>query len=136
VPTATLAFMQYRSLVDLQSKTKIAIEQNLRQTLQSIAWNAQADMQTLARETFAPLNSMSGAPDDLEHVLARASESHPEVDQFFVFSTCSCKVENRFAVLYSSGALRRVSGTPLGKDGEVERILDAYRSSLALRSPF
>jgi signal transduction histidine kinase len=79
---------------------------------------------------------MSSAPDDLEHVLARASESHPEVDQFFVFSTCSCKVENRFAVLYSSGALRRVSGTQLGKDEEVERILDAYRSSVASRPPF
>jgi signal transduction histidine kinase len=135
LPTAALAFMQYRSLVDLENKTKIAIEQNLRQTLQSIARNAHADMQTLARETLAPLNSMSGAPEGLKHVLARASELHPQVDQFFVFSTCSCKVENRFALLYSSGSLRRVSGTQLGRDADVERILDAYRSSLALRPP-
>jgi len=135
LPTGALAFMQYQSLVDLESKTRIAIEENLRQTLQSIARNAQGDMQTLARETLGPLGSMSRSPEDLKHVLGRASELHPEVDQFFVFSTCSCKVENRFALLYSSGALRRVSGPQLGTDADVGRVLDAYRSSLALRPP-
>jgi signal transduction histidine kinase len=135
LPTGALAFMQYRSLVDLESKTKIAIEENLRQTLQSIARNAQGDMQTLARETLGPLGSMSRSPEDLKHALGRVSELHPEVDRFFVFSTCSCKVETRFALLYSSGALRRVSGPQLGTDADVGRVLDAYRSSLALRPP-
>ena len=135
LPTGTLAFMQYRSLVDLESKTKIAIEENLRQTLQSITRNAQGDMQTLARETLAPLNSISPSSEDLNHALGRASKLHPEVDQFFLFSTCSCKVENRFAFLYSSGALRRVSGPQLATDADIGRILDAYRSSLALRPP-
>jgi signal transduction histidine kinase len=127
--------MQYRSLVDLQSKTKIAIEENLRQTLQNVARNAQGDMQTLAREMLAPLGSISRSPEDLKQALGRASGLHPEVNQFFVFSTCSCKVENRFALLYSSGELRRVSGPRLGVDVDVGRILDAYRSSLALRPP-
>ena len=135
LPTGALAFMQYRSLVDLESKTKIAIEENLRQTLQSVARNAQGDMQTLAREMLVPLGTMSRSPEDLKHALGRASELHPEVDQFFVFSTCSCKVESRFALLYSSGELRRVSGPQLGTDADVARILDAYRSSLALRPP-
>src|SRR3989440_30740 len=83
-----IAFMQYQSLVDLKGKTKIAIEENLRQTLQSVARNAQGDMQTLARETLAPLGSMSRSPEDLKHTLGRASQLHPEVDQFFLFSTC------------------------------------------------
>lgn len=135
LPTGALAFMQYQSLVDLESKTRIAIEENLRQTLQSIARNAQGDMQALARETLAPLGSMSRSPEDLKHALGRASELHPEIDQFFVFSTCSCKVENRFAFLYSAGAIRQVSGSQLGTDADVGRILDAYRSSLALRPP-
>src|SRR3989440_11043844 len=64
LPTGALAFMQYQSLVDLESKTRIAIEENLRQTLQSIARNAQGDMQALARETLAPLGSMSRSPED------------------------------------------------------------------------
>ena len=135
LPTGALAFMQYQSLVDLKGKTKIAIEENLRQTLQSVARNAQGDMQTLARETLAPLGSLSRSPEDLKHTLGRASQLHPEVDQFFLFSTCSCKVENRFALLYSSEKLRRVSGPQLGADADVGRILDAYRSSLALRPP-
>ena len=135
LPTGALAFMQYQSLVDLKGKTKIAIEENLRQTLQSVARNAQGDMQTLARETLAPLGSLSRSPEDLKHTLGRASQLHPEVDQFFLFSTCSCKVENRFALLYSSEKLRRVSGSQLGADADVGRILDAYRSSLALRPP-
>src|SRR6266446_7700411 len=46
LPTGALAFMQYQSLVGLKGKTKIAIEENLRQTLQSVARNAQGDMQT------------------------------------------------------------------------------------------
>src|SRR5438552_6313682 len=135
LPTGALAFMQYQSLVDLKGKTKIAIEENLRQTLQSVTRHAQGDMQTLARETLAPLGSMSRSPEDLKHTLGRASQLHPEVDQFFLFSTCSCKVENRFALLYSSEKLRRVSGPQLGADADVGRILDAYRSSLALRPP-
>ena len=135
LPTGALAFMQYQSLVDLKGKTKIAIEENLRQTLQSVARNAQGDMQTLARETLAPLGSLSRSPEDLKHTLGRASQLHPEVDQFFLFSTCSCNVENRFALLYSSEKLRRVSGPQLGADADVGRILDAYRSSLALRPP-
>lgn len=135
LPTGAIAFMQYQSLVDLKGKTKIAIEENLRQTLQSVARNAQGDMQTLARETLAPLGSLSRSPEDLKHTLGRASQLHPEVDQFFLFSTCSCKVENRFALLYSSEKLRRVSGPQLGADADVGRILDAYRSSLALRPP-
>lgn len=135
LPTGALAFMQYRSLVDLESKTKIATEENLRQRLQSVARNAQGDMQTLAREALAPLGSISGSPEDLERALGRASKSHPEVDQFFVFSTCSCKIENRFALLYSSGTLRRVAGPQLRADSDVGRILDAYHSSLALRPP-
>lgn len=135
VPTGALAFMQYRSLVDLKNKTKIATEENLRQTLQSIARSAQGDMQTLARETLAPFGSVSHSSEDLKHALGRAAELHPEVDQFFVFSTCSCKVDNRFALLYSSGNLRRIPGAQLGTDADVGRILDAYRSSLALRPP-
>ncbi|PYU02114.1 MAG: hypothetical protein DMG38_01350 [Acidobacteria bacterium] len=135
LPAGALAFMQYRSLVDLESKSKIAIEENLRQILQSVARNAQGDMQTLAREMLMPLGTMSRSPENLKHALGRASELHPEVDQFFVFSTCSCKVENRFALLYSSGELRRVSGPQIGADADVARILDAYRSSLALRPP-
>lgn len=135
LPTSALAFMQYRSLVELENKTKIATEENLRQTLQSVARNAQGDMGTLARETLAPLGTMSRSPEDLKRALGLVSKSHPEVDQFFVFSTCSCKVENRFASLYSSGILRRVAGPQLGLDADVGRILDAYRSSLALRPP-
>jgi signal transduction histidine kinase len=135
LPTGALALMQYRSLVDLESKTKIAIEENLRQTVESVARNAQGDMQTLAREILAPLGSISRSPEDLKQALGRASQLHPEVDQFFVFSTCSCKVENRFALLYSSSELRRVSGRQLGADVDVARILDAHRSSLALRPP-
>jgi len=134
-PTGTLAFMQYRSLVDLESKTRVAIQENLRQTLQSIARAAQGDMQALARETLTPLGSVPQSPWDLNREFALAAHSHPEVDQLFVFSACSCTVEDRFALLYSSGALRRVSGPQLGKDADVQRIQDAYRSALALRPP-
>jgi signal transduction histidine kinase len=134
-PTLTLALMQYRSLVDLESKTKVAIQENLRQALQNVTRAAQEDMQVLARETLTPLGSMSRAPDDLKRQLGLAAHLHPEIDQLFVFSTCSCSVEGRFALLYSSEALRRVSGLQLGKDPDVQRILDAYRSSLALRPP-
>jgi hypothetical protein len=134
-PTGTLAFMQYRSLVDLESKTRVAILEDLRQTLQSIARAAQGDMQALARETLTPLGSILQAPWDLDREFALAAHLHPEVDQLFVFSACSCTVEDRFTLLYSSGALRRVSGPQLGKDADVQRILDAYRSTLALRPP-
>lgn len=134
-PTGTLAFMQYRSLVDLESKSKVAIQENLRQTLQSVARAAQGDMQVLARETLAPLGSLSRAPGDLQRQFALAAHLHPEIDQLFVFSACSCSVEDRFALLYSPGALRRVSGPQLGQDADVQRILDAYRSALALRPP-
>ena len=50
VPTTILTVIQYRSLVDLEDKTKVAVEDNLRETLMQISRKLDWRFKKLARQ--------------------------------------------------------------------------------------
>src|SRR5690348_6479005 len=52
VPTTILSVVQYRSLVDLEDKTKVAVEENLRQTLMLISHKLDWKFRKLAADNL------------------------------------------------------------------------------------
>src|SRR6516225_3552035 len=94
LPTIVLSVVQYRSLVDLQNKTRAAAHESLRQKSQDIARKVKEDLGGLARESFRSLDPKDISPETLdqtEHLFATVKESHPEIDQLFLVSHCGCR---------------------------------------------
>ncbi|HEX5874522.1 MAG TPA: histidine kinase dimerization/phospho-acceptor domain-containing protein, partial [Pyrinomonadaceae bacterium] len=89
LPVLVLTYMQYRSLVELQDKTKGAFKDNLRQGLTIIEQQMKRRLETIAAQTLAPIGSMNlssaGAAEELEKYFADVKRSHPEIEETFVF---------------------------------------------------
>jgi signal transduction histidine kinase len=89
LPVLALTYMQYRSLVELQNKTKGAFKDNLRQGLTIIEQLMKRRLEDIAAKTLDPIGSMdlssAGAAKELEKYFADVKRSHPEIEEVFVF---------------------------------------------------
>lgn len=134
LPAAVLWIMQYRSLVDLQGKTKVAVQEDLRQKLRTVAHKVEESLKSLARES---LGSVKGKdlenPDKIELQLSNVRQSHPEVDRLFVISNCSCKPKN-FALICTPDGFRRIDHSEFDRDPDVRNVLESYKGANLLRS--
>jgi signal transduction histidine kinase len=81
--------MQYRSLVELQNKTKGAFKDNLRQGLTIIEQLMKQRLENIAAQTLGPIGNMdlssAGTAEELEKYFADVKRSHPEIEKIFVF---------------------------------------------------
>ena len=89
LPLLVLAYMQYRSLAELQSKTKGAFKDNLRQGLTNAETRMKQRLEEIADKTLKPVGSMDlsspGAADELKKYFAGVKRSHPEIREIFAF---------------------------------------------------
>jgi signal transduction histidine kinase len=83
LPLLALSYMQYRSLAELQNKTKGAFKDNLRQGMILVEQRLKQRLENLAAQT---LNSV-GTMDQMENHVADLKRSHPEVEDMFVFNS-------------------------------------------------
>ena len=86
LPTTILSIIQYRSLVDLEGKTKVAVQDNLRQTLQTVSYKVQDNLKSLARKILSPIEKNDLEPQNfekLDHYFASVKREHPEVEHLF-----------------------------------------------------
>ena len=89
LPLLVLTYMQYRSLAELQNKTKGAFKDNLRQGVTYVEHQMRQRLEEIATQTLAPIGSThvsSGAAEELEKHLTDVKRSHAEIEQIFVFS--------------------------------------------------
>jgi len=110
LPVLVLTYLQYRSLTELQNKTKGAFKDNLRQGLTIVEQRMRQRLEDIAAQTLNPIGSMRlpsrGAPEDgaeeIEKYFADVKRSHPEIEEIFAFAYRNGKQEtNNFAYLYS-----------------------------------
>src|SRR5438128_3791105 len=71
LPMAVLSVVQYRSLQDLEGKTRVAVEENLRQTLQSISRRAKERLEALAAETLKGIEAADVEQERLDRIESR-----------------------------------------------------------------
>jgi signal transduction histidine kinase len=103
LPLVGLTYLQYRSLADLQNKTKGAFKDNLRQGFTIIQQQMKQRLAEVAAQTLDPIGSVDisspAAANELEKLFANIKRSHPEVEEIFAFENQGDK--KNFAYLYS-----------------------------------
>lgn len=87
LPILLLTYLQYRSLTELQTKTKGAFKDNLRQGIPFIEQQMKQRLEKIAAQTLNPIGSMDlSSEEELEKYFAGVKRSHPEIEDIFVFS--------------------------------------------------
>ena len=87
LPLLVLTYMQYRSLAELQNKTKGAFKDNLRQGLPIVERQMKQRLEEIAAQTLDPIDSNHlSSPAELEKYFADVKRSHPEIEEIFVFA--------------------------------------------------
>jgi signal transduction histidine kinase len=106
LPLLVLTYMQYRSLAELENKTKGAFKYNLRQGFTILQRQMKQRLEEVAAQTLNPIGSIHlsspGGAEEIEKYFANVKHSHPEVEEIFAFPYRSGKQEtNSYAYLYS-----------------------------------
>src|SRR5215470_16347708 len=89
LPLLLLTYLQYRSLTELQNKTKGAFKDNLRQGFTIVQQQMKRRLEEVANQTLDPLTGIQLCPpapaDEIEKLFANIKRSHPEVEAVFAF---------------------------------------------------
>ena len=106
LPLLVLTYMQYRSLAELQNKTKGAFKDNLRQGLPIVEHQMTQRLEEIADQTLDPVGSIylssPEAAEEIEKHFANVKRSHPEIEEIFAFAYRDGKQEtNSYAYVYS-----------------------------------
>jgi signal transduction histidine kinase len=106
LPLLILTYMQYRSLTELQNKTKGAFKDNLRQGLTIVEHQMKQRLKDVAAQTLNPIGSIHfrspGAAEEIERHFANVKRSHPAIEEIFAFAYAAENEErNRYAYVYS-----------------------------------
>jgi signal transduction histidine kinase len=134
-PTVALSFIQYRSLVELEAKTKAATQENLRNALDGVARRTEEHFRSLAEEVLKPVAAQDLSPhnpDPVARHFARFRQKRPEIDRLFAVVHCSSRTDN-FALVDVAGAARRIENDQFPKERDVARALKAFQSANSLR---
>jgi signal transduction histidine kinase len=100
LPLLILTYMQYRSLAELQNKTKGAFKENLRQGLTIVEQRMKRRLEQVATQTLNPLGSIRlsspGAAEEFEKHFVDVKRSHPEIEEIFVFAYSDGRETNSY----------------------------------------
>ena len=108
LPVVALSYMQYRSLVELEQKTKGAFKDNLRQGLPIVERQMKQRLEGIGSETLIPIGNLQlsskGDAEEIEKQFANIKHSHPEIEEIFSFTYSDGKETN--AYVYSDKFLK------------------------------
>ncbi|MEN3331672.1 MAG: two-component system, OmpR family, phosphate regulon sensor histidine kinase PhoR [Blastocatellia bacterium] len=137
LPTVVLSAIQFRSLVDLEDKTKVAVQENMRQTLQTVSRKVEENLKWLARKNLGDIGLADLEPQSsqaLERRFAAIKQEHPEIDTLFAFSTCQQTMKYN-GLFYIDGTLRRLDWPAIEKSPEAYAAYKAFYRAFASRTP-
>lgn len=91
LPLVVLTYLQYRSLAELQGKTKGAFKDNLRQGFTLLQRRMKQRLEEIADRTLSPIGNLNPSSPasavEIEKYFAVVKRSHPEIEEIFVFPT-------------------------------------------------
>jgi len=132
LPLVVLTYMQYRSLTELQIKTKGAFKENLRQGFTFVQREMKQRLEEIGAQTLNPIGgihlSSAGAEQQIEKHFADVKHSHPEVEEIFVFAYSGSKQEtNSYAYVYSDTFVKTAQAEFTSKQSEILSLFDGTR---------
>ncbi|HXQ68953.1 MAG TPA: HAMP domain-containing sensor histidine kinase [Pyrinomonadaceae bacterium] len=88
LPVLVLTYLQYRSLTELENKTKSAFKDSLRQRLTNVQLQMKQRLEDVAVQTLKPVDNLQLSSADgsteFEKYAAEVKRSHPEIEEIFV----------------------------------------------------
>ena len=126
LPTMVLSLIQYNSLLELQSKTKQAAQESLRQVLYGVAGRAEVELAWMAEEALGTLDAESLSREnvlDIERRFESVRTSNPAIDRLFLSFECGCEA---FGVVTSANGSRRFVNERAAKRLEVLQVQDLF----------
>lgn len=96
VPTSILFWLQYRSLDQLRAKTRIAVQDDVRQKLETFRQNLENRATVIASDSLQQFDLMDLFQDHLATTGAKFRsifEKYPAVERIIVVSECPCRGE-------------------------------------------
>jgi signal transduction histidine kinase len=116
LPVLVLTYMQYRSLAELENKTKGAFKDNVRQGFTLLQRQMKQQLEEVAAQTLNPIGSLhvsspssSGGAEEIEKYFANVKRSHPEIEEIFAFAYSDGKEESdSYAYWYSDKFVKLV----------------------------
>ena len=136
VPALLFSVVQYRSLTDLESKTRVAVQDNLRQTLEGVSRGTKERLEAIAADSLGNIEAAAAEQEklsDIELRLIGIKQSHPEIDLAFVVVHCPCR-KRQFAVFASDAGVHRVLHEEFKASGEARTAIDTYNNASLLRA--
>ena len=137
LPTMVLSVVQFRSLADLEDKTKVAVQANMRQTLQTVARKVEENLKGLARTNLGAINLAEIDSKDtqaLERRFAAIKQEHSEIETLFAFSLCE-RTKEYSCLFYGDGGLRRFDWPAIMMSPEALAAYKAFNRAFASRPP-
>src|SRR5499433_4604289 len=136
LPVVILLLAQYQSLAGLEGKTRAAVQENLRQTLQSFTCLVVKKAEALATETLGGIDPADVEEERFDRIADRLSsirQSHPETDLAFVVIHCSCRKKN-FAIFATPEGVRRIDHDHFKRTPEAQSAIETYNNAALLRA--
>jgi signal transduction histidine kinase len=136
LPALLFSVVQYRSLADLESKTRVAVQDNLRQTLEGVSRGTKEKLESIAAESLGHIEASEAEAEklgDIELRLMGLKQSHPEIDLAFVVVHCPCR-KRQFAVFASDAGVHRVMDEHFKTSAEARTAIDTYNNASLLRA--
>jgi signal transduction histidine kinase len=136
LPVVILLLAQYRSLAGLEGKTRAAVQESLRQTLQSFALRVVEKVDALAAETLGGIDPADVEEERFDRIANRLSairQSYPEAELAFIVIHCSCRKKN-FAIFATPEGIRRIDHDHFKRTPEVRSMIETYENAVLLRA--
>jgi signal transduction histidine kinase len=136
LPVIILLVAQYRSLAGLEGKTRVAVQENLRQTLLSFSRRVVEKAEARAAETLGGIDPADVEEERFDRIADRLSsirQSHPEADLAFVVIHCQCRKRN-FALFATPEGIRLIDHDHFKRSSEVQSAIETYKNAGLLRA--
>ena len=138
LPIWLLTYTQYRSLVELEKKTKGAYKENLRQNLLDIERKMEEKFEDIAARALLPAENIalskkeSAAP--FEKYFSAVRQAQPEIERIFLISDSGIGNEKAgYGYIYSNG-LFKYENADVRKNADVRNILNAFDEASKMRN--
>jgi signal transduction histidine kinase len=85
LPVLVLTYLQYRSLTELENKTKGAFKDSLRQRLTNVQLQMKQRFEDIAAQTLEPIDRIDlQSREQVDKYAAGVKRSHPQIDEIFL----------------------------------------------------
>ena len=109
VPTTILSVIQYQSLQDLQSATKLAAQESLRQALNSISGRAEEELMWIAEKALGTIDIKEVNRENIsliENHFEDAVRANPQIEALWLSYEPDCEDAEFVVVTRAQGSLR------------------------------